>query len=320
MTSAAASLGGGRAKRAAVGPSPRAVTRGEPEGFSTLVDYLTFTVALPVREVLDALSGVIDGFVVKPRDGGIFGFAESAELVGLGLVGWGGSAVAGRVMVSLSASGCAAVHDWPYLARILEGWGARITRVDLAFDDFFGSRISVDRARRWYKRGGFDMRARRPAASFVDDMGSGAGRTFYVGRRTSGKLLRVYEKGRAFGDPRSEWVRAEVEWRNNDRAIPYDALTRPADYIAGAYPVLSFVSSVIATIKTCKQVATRSLRQVVESARVHAGRVVGFLVSLGADAREIVDVLARPGTPRRLKGWDRHLRGESEWRTCKALS
>lgn len=315
MHPSAATAGEG-AKRPPAASSPRGVTRGEPEGFTCLVDFLTFTVALPVETVLQSLSGLIRGFVVKPRDRGVFGFSESAELVGLGLVGWGGAAVAGRCMVSLSGAGCAAVDDFAELASLLERWGARITRCDLAYDDFLSASVSVDRARDWYERGGFDLRARRPSATFVDDLGSGAGRTLYIGRRGSGKLCRVYEKGRAFGDPRSSWVRCEVEWRDADRTIPYDVLMRPADYIAGAYPALAFVSSVVSKIRTCKEVAKRSLSQVVHAARSQAGRVVGVLVSLGADAREIVEALARPGTPRRLMGWDRHLRGELEWRTC----
>lgn len=301
--------GGERAQRAASPAFPPPLTGGEPEGFSSSVDYLTFSVLQPVDVVLSFLSEVVNGMVVKPRDRGMFACTESAEIVGLGLVGWGGPAVAGRVVVSLTGSGCAAVDDWARLSGMLREWGARITRCDVAFDDFVGAAICVDRARSWYHGGGFDMRARRPNAAFYDDEGNGTGRTLYVGSRGAGKLLRVYEKGRQFGDPRSRWVRAEVEFRNVDREIPYDVLTRPAAYVAGAYPVLAFVSSCVMKIKTCKEVAKRSLRQVLDSARLQSGRVLGLLVSLGAEAREIVDVLARPGTPRRLLGWDRHLGG-----------
>lgn len=44
----------------------------------------------------------------------------------------------------------------------------------------------------------------------------GRGRTFYVGRRENGKLLRVYEKGKQLGAENSPWVRIELELHNKD--------------------------------------------------------------------------------------------------------
>jgi len=68
-------------------------------------------------------------------------------------------------------------------------------------------------------------------------------------------------------------------------------------------------------------VAGRTLAQVVKSAKVQAGRVLGVLVGLGVDAADVVALLSRGGVPRRLLGWDREraaLRQEVE--RCLALS
>ncbi|MFX7879297.1 replication initiation factor domain-containing protein, partial [Acinetobacter baumannii] len=46
---------------------------------------------------------------------------------------------------------------------------------------------------------------------------NGKGRTLMVGARESGKMLRLYEKGRAEGDPNDNWQRAEVEFESIDR-------------------------------------------------------------------------------------------------------
>ena len=88
---------------------------------------------------------------------------------------------------------------------------AAITRVDLAHDDFSATQVSIERARQWLEDGGFNASGRPPAAELIDDLGSNKGKTLYVGHRASGKFLRVYEKGKQFGDQTSPWVRAEVE-------------------------------------------------------------------------------------------------------------
>lgn len=67
------------------------------------------------------------------------------------------------------------------------------------------------------------------------------GRTFYVGTRDSGKLCRVYEKGRQLGDRNSKWVRIEVELHSTNREIPLEILLGCGDYLAGAYPALGWI-------------------------------------------------------------------------------
>jgi len=64
----------------------------------------------------------------------------------------------------------------------------------------------------------------------------GHSRTFQVGKRDSGKLMRACEKGHAFGITDSGWLRCQVELRSaSKRPIGRDALIEPAACYAGAY-------------------------------------------------------------------------------------
>lgn len=119
-----------------------------------------------------------------------------------------------------------------------QGW---ITRVDLAVDVWSGYRVE-DVQTAW-ATGEFDVRGKRPGQRNAGSWAAGHSRTFYVGNRATGKELRCYEKGdEQFGSREAaaqhdcaEWLRYEVELRNNHRVIDLDVLTRPADFFAGAY-------------------------------------------------------------------------------------
>ncbi|MDO7293926.1 replication initiation factor domain-containing protein, partial [Acinetobacter baumannii] len=63
-----------------------------------------------------------------------------------------------------------------------------------------------------------------------------------VGARESGKMLRLYEKGRAEGDPNDNWQRAEVEFKSIDRVLPFDMLLAPSEYFIASYPCFAFLS------------------------------------------------------------------------------
>ena len=119
-----------------------------------------------------------------------------------------------------------------------KGW---ITRADLAVDVWRGHRVE-DVQTAW-ESGEFDVRGKRPSQQNIGSWAAGHSRTFTVGTRGTGKMLRCYEKGdEQFGSRESaaqygcaEWLRYEVEIRNNHRIIDLDVLTRPADFFAGAY-------------------------------------------------------------------------------------
>src|SRR6185437_3898352 len=303
---------------AAHAASPRLVTRGESEETrpNAFVDWLSFTVseehfprALDWVEALANYLQVPELLHADPERG-VAGFKHSAtllvfregEAVTVGKVAWGGDSQRGRVYLSLSGSLCARVEDWEPLAIVLSLCSARITRVDLAHDDLAGVR-SVDQAARWYDEGRFNAGGRSPTCSFQGDWKqvSGSGRTFYVGRKAHGKLLRVYEKGKQLGDPTSPWVRWEVEFHNRDRWIPYEVLTQPGPFLAGAFPVLSCVSEVQLPMRTVRKAVSASLEHLVRYLSQSYGKTINALRLQGLDAEDILAQVIRPGLPSRLK-------------------
>lgn len=196
-------------------------------------------------------------FTMRPRRSGLHGYANSADLLcdGLpcGLIGWG--AANHGCMVSFSGVGCAALDFQALHAVISHIPGVRITRVDLALDDYSGEHITYQGAIAGAEAGEFHpQRGRAPSwmkiesGEFViSEVSKGIakrfgmvptkGCSFYVGSRINGKCARVYEKGKQMQSAEyPNWVRAEGELHNKDRIIPLDVLINPDPYFAGMYP------------------------------------------------------------------------------------
>jgi phage replication initiation protein len=189
------------------------------------------------------------------------------------------------------------VHLWA------EVYSAVITRADVAHDDFEGANIDVARAVDWYRAGAFDCSGRPPRSQLVDDMGSNRGKTLYIGRRASGKTLRIYEKGKQLGDPVSSWVRAEVELRNKGRVIPLDIVTSPGRYLAGAYPALAFLCAEQSHIRTTQRAASIGYEAMVRNLRVQGGKSLNVMCKVHrGDAASVLARLVREGRPKRLAG------------------
>lgn len=223
-------------------------------GFQRFLNY----VFGPVFELQEGLKSGRNGFDHR------FEFEQGA-----GFVSFGGNNkvfkpsgieyVEERLQIMVTGEGCALVKSWDRAHKSLStlqrmGFDVRLTRVDIACD-FHSGDMTVDDAEHLYDEGFFTSRGRPPACRKIDDKGTGAGCTFYVGKRENGKLFRAYEKGKQLGDKSSPWVRYEVELRNKDREIPLDILLTPADFIAGSYPALSFISKIQAVIKTGREKA-----------------------------------------------------------------
>lgn len=229
-------------------------------GSAAIVDWLSFTcheeqyvreagngVRITDEEVIREVSYVCEsifGFGISAkRDRGL-NFYKRSYVLGddWGFVCHGGQR--GTVNVILSGTGLAAAADgWE--ARAVEWFKrskARITRIDLAYDDFEGLR-TVDDADRWDQEGRFSSGGRPPQVEHVGAWRrpSGKGRTLYIGNRKSGKFLRVYEKGRQLGDKNSKWNRWECEYKSSDYELPYDMLLKPGEYLAAAYPCLDWI-------------------------------------------------------------------------------
>lgn len=158
----------------------------------------------------------------------------------VGYVLAGGKSDSQRHTVHVNLFGSACLHLAPvHLERIaqwIDQLGGWITRTDLALDVWHG--LDVTEVRQAWIDGEFDVRGKRPGQKEHGSWTSGHSRTFEVGNRGTGKLMRAYEKGdELLGDEANDpWVRLEVELRNSHRIVETDVIRRPADYFAGAYP------------------------------------------------------------------------------------
>lgn len=158
----------------------------------------------------------------------------------VGFVLAGGKSDHQRNTVHVNLFGSACLHLAPVHLQSLAAWidqlGGWITRADLALDVWQG--LDVTEVRQAWIDGHFDVRGKRPGQKEHGSWTSGHSRTFEVGNRSTGKLMRAYEKGdELFGHEANDpWVRLEVELRNSHRIVETDVIRRPADYFAGAYP------------------------------------------------------------------------------------
>lgn len=213
------------------------------------IDWVHITGLLTGGAVCQTLESIL-GMPIVPKLGpGVMGYATRYALMvreGTRPTTIGafceGRAQRGKNLLQLNARGCALLADhWAKVHGSLTTLNVRITRIDLAVD-FHDGEHDVDEAVKLYEAGAFAVRGRQPKCSMAGDWLHGRdGRTFYVGRRVNGKLLRVYEKGRQLGDLNSCWVRWELQLGSKERELPLAILVNPAPYFAGAYPALAQV-------------------------------------------------------------------------------
>lgn len=280
------------------------------------IDWFAFTLKPPesqtylwVQKQLSLLGGLS---AFTPNKSGRFGYSHSASIDEAGVMAWGGRNQRGTVYVSLSGKGCARILDWQQLYEWCTRYEAKITRVDLAHDDFTGETVSIEKLKTWWDAGEFNSGGRQPRAILQGDWWmQEKGRTVYFGNRESGKLLRVYEKGKQLDDVTSPWVRAELELHNKDRHIPLDVLTRPGAYLAGAYPCMRFLSTEQCRIKTTREAAKISYERSVEVLRQFGGKFLNVMVQVnGGDLGLVVKQLRREGVPKRLDPYSYQLRND----------
>lgn len=196
-----------------------------------------------VSEASRQLEKIFGFGITSKRDGGMNFYKESWVLGDeMGFVCFGGQR--STMLITLNGQGCVHAFDgWQNrLFNFLVNVAVRpsISRIDLAHDDLEGNYLSVDWAEQQWSRGGYNAKkgGRAPAIECVGNWHkpNGAGRTLYIGTRTSGKFCRFYEKGKKEGDASSLWCRVEVEFKSSDRIIPFEILKAPSGYFAGAYP------------------------------------------------------------------------------------
>ncbi len=283
---------------------PRLVTRGESLTDTIAhIDWLACTWLPSGRNFATLVESVLSlpQKDWKQLQGGWQGYDTRVDLGGFGLLAYGGEHQRGTVHLELNALGCSRIQDWNAVRVWCEAYGVRLTRIDLAHDDFTGGTFSIARAREWFAEGQFNTGGRAPNARLVDDLGSGKGKTLYVGQRQNGKLCRVYEKGKQLGDPGSPWCRVEVEFRGKSRIIPHDVLVRPGDYLAGAYPCLAHLSQRQDKMQTLTKAGEIGYARMVDCLRTQYGPALNVMLRVeSGDPFAVLEQAMRPGTPKRL--------------------
>lgn len=310
------SSGGKSARRAhqgaAIGPGSNTGQKG-----GALIDYVT--VVLPESVIvehgvvqLDHLLGQLFGFrgeVVASavREKRWQFYTRSAVLVDregemVGRVGMGGNG--GTVCVSLSGAGCRWVKSWSRVHASVKRWNGKLSRVDVAFDDYEGELLDVHALRERAAAGDFAMGGRPPQHRFLSDEGHGTGSTLYVGGKGH-KELCAYEKGKQLGLKTSPWVRVEVRLYGKHAVLPLDVLLRPLDFLRGSYAVLQeIITGTCERIKTVRKSVEATGTAMVEWMRRQVGPSVQLLREVfGASWADFAeDRIARQGSPRRFAG------------------
>jgi len=253
--------------------------------------------------------------VMRERPGrGLHGYTQSFEFEqGKTFYAIGGQN--GTALFSTDSAGCAFIPDWlAFVELFRDQLDGRLTRWDGATDDFDGIH-SVDNAVALYQHGVFNARGRNPkhgvGGDWIDPQGSG--RTFYVGNRENGKLMRIYEKGKQLGQADSPWVRWELELHNKDRVIPWEVLLEPGRYLAGSYPALAWVQDDASRIATLRRTDGISYDQLIRHGRMTYGPLINTMMDREGSAEAVVARLRRPGVPKRLALTEKlGIRGEDD--------
>jgi len=232
----------------------------------------------------------------------------------VGFVAMGGERQRGTFCVELTGEGCAHVKAWVHTREVLEGWVAKLSRVDCAHDDREG-RFTLGDVQGWYDEGKFTTRGRPPAIGYAG-YSDGSGQTIYVGKNTGNQQLCVYEKGKQLGDPSSLWVRFEARFGSKYREIPYEILERPWEFIVGHYPALSWISEVSTRMQTSLAKAAACWVSSIRHAKRQYGAVVNAIFKVFPDPSEFGNAVVKILRRDRLPAWvDAHFLGSGVLRS-----
>lgn len=204
-----------------------------------LVKEFIFEVSLTLQKIFGADFGNVS-YNGKGIHFYKYGFSIGNDDAKLGTIAVGGQN--NTVLIMITGTGCQfADNYWEYnLYDFLkhDAKRAKLTRIDLAHDDFEGAYSSPEIADEADSQGMFALTNKMPTVQHLGDWKrpTGLGRTFQVGKRENGKLYRGYEKGKKFGDADSPWFRSEIEFGTAGRHLPFEMLISPTEYFAGAYP------------------------------------------------------------------------------------
>lgn len=207
------------------------------------------------------------------------------------------------VFLSIPGEACHMVPSWSKLASLIgEKYQGKITRWDGAVDDYEGLH-SVDSAVKLYLEDMFNAGGKKPSCSQSGNWlePDGSGRTFYVGKRENGKMMRIYEKGMQLGSKWHPWVRWELELHSVDRVIPWNVLLEPGKYVAGAYPkATGWIQEEMSRIKTLQNSTRISYDYLTECASLSYGKHLNVMLEIEGSAEKVIEKLIRDGIPKRL--------------------
>lgn len=223
----------------------------------TTVDYLRFRAQAEPRAVLEALrpmfGGVGQHLGLKHLQRGSMGFQQASQIVvgdmPVARMDFGGESQRGWVRTELTGKGCEWVQDWDALEPVEDLQQAQIRRLDIALTTWEGE-VSHQRVVDAHAAGRFVCGGRPPDLQQITSTNDRAGRTCYVGKRTSDKFFRAYEKGYELagkvgrglvvthidGFPVENIYRCELELKADSSVIGWDVIERRDQYFAGAYP------------------------------------------------------------------------------------
>lgn len=279
------------------------------------LDYLSFTLKensvdghgdTRLRNTARLFSDAIPELGFSETDRGLYGFSHSGNLTiageTVGKIATGGNN--GRTFVEFTGKASAWI-DREAWATWLDQVDARLSRVDLAYDDYEGTH-SVHWMKEQYENGSFKNRGQNPSVEMAGpwlnpDLWS-KGLTFYVGKRENGKMLRSYEKGRQLGNPDSLWVRHECEFRRQkEKPLTTDMLRNPKEYLTGAFTALEWIAECEpAKLDRVKEETMISFETLQHYARLSYGKLLNVMIHVIGDPEKIIKLLTVDGIPRRL--------------------
>lgn len=224
---------------------------------ATTVDWLRFRTQAEPGQVLEAMRGLYGDFGSHLSLGdygrGLFGYQRSLRVtVGdmpLARLDFGGESQRGWMRVDIGGKSCSFVRDWDALDAIEALPSAEVKRLDIALTTWKGE-VTHERVVDAHTSGRFTTRGRPPNLQQITSSDPRAGRTCYVGKRDSDKLLRCYEKGFEMiakyptaaqithidGFKVEDIYRVELELKSEGTPIPWETVERRDQYFAGAYP------------------------------------------------------------------------------------
>jgi DNA relaxase NicK len=227
----------------------------------TTIDYLRFRARAEPLEVLQALRpmfGTRAGAALEMRflEHGSLGFQQAAQIVigdmPVARMDYGGESQRGWVRTEMSGKGCEWVKEWDAVQSIEDLPDSQPRRLDIALTTWDGE-VTHDQVVKAHTDGQFNGGGRPPDLQQITSSNERAGRTCYVGKRTSDKFFRSYEKGFEMvakmgrrlpegicthidGHRVEDIYRCELELKASGTDLAWDVIERRDQYFAGAYP------------------------------------------------------------------------------------